>query len=347
MRRFRTHFFSHLLVAGLLTSAAFAGSKEDPHEMLSKSFQQADVWTQGPVKLVGKVRMPGPNGDLNLEYTVSWAGPDKWRAEWSAPGLTQITVLNNGKLSYVTNQPAPLVRAFQFEAALAALDGGNPAGPYSLPPLDYMKAKIDVTKKKVNGVDARCLAFGQPAETFCVDPATSHMLNAEGELGSFEYSDFVTVGATTYPQTVKVSYVKTLMEDAKLTVTRGDKFPDALFIPPDKSTTVDFRACADVDKNFSPPHLNKTVPAKMPDAAKKAKKYGVVWVLATIGKDGSVAKATVIGGDPDLTPAATAAVQQYKFSPYMRCGEAVEFQTLIVVPFAPAGPPPDLGTRAG
>lgn len=146
-------FFSLLLIAGLLAPAAFAGTEPDPRELLSKSFQQADLWNQGPVKLVAKVRMPTANGLLNLEYTVSWAGPEKWRAEWSARGLQQITVLNNGKLSYLTNQSAPWVRTIEFEAALATLAGGVPAGPYPLPPLGYERAKLHVSKKQINGTD--------------------------------------------------------------------------------------------------------------------------------------------------------------------------------------------------
>ncbi len=342
MTRFNKQVFSSLLVALLLTTAAF--SKEDAHELLAKSFQQADLWTQGPVKLVAHVRMPSPNGDLMLDYTLSWAGPDKWRAEWSAPGLQQVTVLNNGKLSYVTNQPAPLVRAIEFEAGLAALDGGNPAGPYTMPPMDWEKAKLDVSKKKVNGADAKCMAFGQPATTLCIDNASTHLVSADGEVGTFEYSDYTTVGSNAYPQTIKVNYNKVLMEDAKVIVTRGEKFADTLFAAPEKSTTVDFPTCADVDKNFTAPHLNKTIPPKMSDAARKAKKYGVVWVLAIVGKDGSVKKASVLGGDPDLNPEAVEAVQQYKFTPYMRCSQAVEFQKVVVVPFLPPQQPSDQGS---
>ncbi len=342
MTQFKKEVFSLVLVAGLLAPAAFAGSKEDAHELLAKSFQQANIWNQGPVKLVAKVRMPtGAAGDLNLEYTVSWAGPDKWRAEWSAPGLQQVTVLNNGKLSYISNQPTPLVRAIEFEAAIAALDGGSPAGPFPFAPQDFAKAKIDVSKKKINGAEAKCLAWGQPTTTFCVDSASGHLVSADGDLGTFEYSDYSTAGSTAYPQTVKVSYVKTLMEDAKVTVTRGDKFEDALFTPPDKSTTVDFASCADVDKNFTAPRLDKPVKAKMPDAARKAGKYGMVWVLSTVGADGAVQKTTVLGGEPELSAAATDAVKQYRFSPYTRCGQAVAFQDVVVVPFAPPpqGPP--------
>ena len=347
MIRITRQLLSYVLFVGLLTSAAFA-AKEDPHDLLKKSFQQADLWTQGPVKVVVHLRMPRPNGpDINLEYTLSWAGPDKWRAEWTANGLDEVTVLNDGKLSYMSTQATPLVQLVQFETAMAALDGGNPAGPYRFPPLDFDKAKIDVSKKKVNNVDAKCLAFGEPLETYCIDGATSHVLTLgtsvkNAEIGSFEYSDYTSVGSNAYPQTIKVMYANTLLEEGKITVTRGEKLADSLFKAPEKSTTVDFKTCADVDKNYTAPHLSKSVPAKASDAAVKAKKFGLVWVLANVDKSGAVTKATVIGGDPDLNPAATAAVQQYKYTPYMRCGEAVEFQKVVVVPFTPPAPIPQL-----
>ena len=84
---------------------------------------------------------------------------------------------------------------------------------------------MDVTKNKINGADAKCLKFGQPPTTYCVDSATSHLVSVDGELGTFEYSNYATFGNNAYPGTVKVSYVKTPMEDAKVTVTRGDQVP--------------------------------------------------------------------------------------------------------------------------
>jgi len=335
LAQFHKQVFCSLLLALLLAPATFA--KEDAHELMAKSLQQADLWTQGPVKLAAKVRLPRPEGaDINVEYTISWAGPGQWRAEWSAQGLQQVTVLNHGKLSFFSNQTAPLLWAMLFDTALADLDGGNPAGPYTVPPTDWQKVKLDTSKKKIDGADARCMAFGQPVETLCIDPATAHLLTADADYTTFEYSDYVTTGSNSYPQTVKVSFNKQLLVEGKVTITRGEKFADALFTPPDKSTTVDYPSCADVDKNFTAPHLNKPEPPKMPEAAKKAKKYGIVWMQAAVGKDGAVSKATVVGGDPDLTPAATTAVKQYKYTPYLRCGQAVEFQKLVVVPFLPS-----------
>jgi hypothetical protein len=346
LTRLSRHILSLLVLAGLLAPAAFAGNKETPHDLLVKSFQQATLWTQGPVKLTANVRLPKPDGsgDINLVYTVSWAGPDKWRAEWTANGLDQTTVLNNGKLSYLSTQPGPMVPLLQMESAIEALDGGNPAGPYTLPPIGVEKTKIASSKKKIGNVEAKCMGLGEPLQTFCIDPATAHLLTVDNSIdnvnfGSYEYGDYTTAGSTTYPQTVKVNYAGKLLEEAKLTVSHDEKFADTVFAAPAKSTATDWPSCADVSKNFTAPAVSKSVPAKMPEAARKAKKYGLVWVFAQVGKDGSVTKASSIGGDPDLTAAASDAVQEYKFSPYLRCTQPVEFQTVVIVPFAPSKMP--------
>jgi Gram-negative bacterial TonB protein C-terminal len=354
-------FYALAFVIALLAPLAFANLTEDPRELLSKSFQQADLWNQGPVKLVAKVREDNINGEAqNLQYSVSWAGPEQWRAEWSAADLQQITILNNGKLSYVSNRPKPLWSTIWVETALAALDGGTPAGPYSFAPLDYENAKLHVSKKTINGTEARCVAFGGPptgffskgyradlAEgfrhrptTLCIDPTSGHMLTADSDLGSFEYSDYTMFGSNSYPQTVKVSYMGKPMEEAQVTVTRGEQFPDSILTAPEKSTTVNMDSCADPATNFSPPRLDKSVNAKIPSAARKAQEYGVVWVLAMVDKDGSVEKTKVLSGPRALRTAATSAVQRYKYTPYVRCGQAVGFQQVVMVPLPPPPPTP-------
>ena len=365
LTRINKLFLSSVLVAGMLSAAAFAGSEPSPQELLAKSFQQANLWNQGPVKLVAKMRRPAANGqELNRQLTVYWAGPEKWRAEWSDPHLQQTTILNHGKLSYVSNRPNLPWSTIWFEAALAALDGGPPAGPYLLPPLAYENAKLHASKKKVNGTEARCVAFGEPKTTLCIDPASGHLLTAEGELGSFEYSNYTTVGSNSYPGTVKVSYLttslegedyfynngvaypqnrqviseKTPIEEAQLTVTRDEQFPDSLFTVPEKSTTVDFASCADLATNFTAPRLDKSVKAERPKAAVEAHTYGIVWVLAAVGKDGSVQGTKVLGGPRELRTAVTNAVQGYKYSPYLRCGQAVEFRQVVGVDFKPPAP---------
>jgi len=39
-----------------------------------------------------------------------------------------------------------------------------------------------LSKKKINGMDAKCLAFGQPTVTYCIDSATNHLLSVDGDL---------------------------------------------------------------------------------------------------------------------------------------------------------------------
>jgi TonB family protein len=348
LTRLSKHALSLIVLAGLLVPSAVAGNKESPHDLLARSFQQANLWTGGPVKLTVNVRLPKQDGsgDITLVYTVSWAGPEKWRAEWTAGGLEQVAILNNNKLSYSSNQAAPLIPLIEIESALAALDGGNPAGPYMVPPLDWDKAKIDNSKKKVGSIDAKCMALGDPLQTFCIDPGTAQLLTMGisvngAEVGSFEYGNYTTISSNTYPQSVKVNYATKLLDEGKMTVSRSEKFEESLFAAPEKSTTFDWPSCADVSKNYSAPEVKKAVPAKMSDAARKAKKYGLVWILATVNKDGSVTKAISIGGDPDLNQAAIDAVQQYKFSPYTRCGLPAEYQKVVPVPFAPPQRPGD------
>ena len=78
LTRINKLFLSSVLVAGMLSAAAFAGSEPSPQELLAKSFQQANLWNQGPVKLVAKMRRPAANGqELNRQLTVYWAGTGK------------------------------------------------------------------------------------------------------------------------------------------------------------------------------------------------------------------------------------------------------------------------------
>jgi hypothetical protein len=252
-----------------------------------------------------------------------WPAADHHRQQW--------------QVSYASNQPKPLWSTIWFEAALAALDGGTPAGPYLLAALDYENAKLHASKKKINGADARCLAFDDHQHrptTLCIDPASGHMLTADSDLGSFEYSDYTMLGSNSYPQTVMVDYMGKPMEQAQVTVTRDEQFPDSLFAAPANSATASFASCADSATNFTPPHLDKSVKAKRPEGYT----YGIVWVLAAVGKDGSVEKAEVLGGPHALRTAATSAVKRYKYTPYVRCGQNVAFQQTVMVPFPP--PPP-------
>ncbi|MGO9646811.1 MAG: TonB family protein [Terriglobales bacterium] len=75
------------------------------------------------------------------------------------------------------------------------------------------------------------------------------------------------------------------------------------------------------------------VEPEYPQAARERRVQGAVDLDALVGKDGVVEKFTAIRGDPDLAAAASVAVRQWRFKPYLRDGQAEAFQTRITVVF--------------
>jgi len=56
-------------------------------------------------------------------------------------------------------------------------------------------------------------------------------------------------------------------------------------------------------------------------------------LLATISKTGEISQVKVLSGDSQLTKAATEAVKQWKYKPYLLNGEPVEIQTQVSIIF--------------
>ena len=60
---------------------------------------------------------------------------------------------------------------------------------------------------------------------------------------------------------------------------------------------------------------------------------GSVELMATISKTGDITRVQVLSGDSKLTKAATDAVKQWKYKPYLLNGEPVEIQTQVTINF--------------
>ena len=70
-----------------------------------------------------------------------------------------------------------------------------------------------------------------------------------------------------------------------------------------------------------------------PQQAQRSGVQGSVTLSTLIGRDGRVQRVTVISGHPLLAGAATDAVKQWVYKPYIQHGEALEVQTTVVVNF--------------
>jgi hypothetical protein len=80
--------------------------------------------------------------------------------------------------------------------------------------------------------------------------------------------------------------------------------------------------------------VSKTEPA-YPIAAKEKGIQGAVWLDAVIGKDGHVARAHSISGNPVLVDAAKDAVMQWVYKPTLLNGEPIDVILKVCVPFIP------------
>jgi len=79
--------------------------------------------------------------------------------------------------------------------------------------------------------------------------------------------------------------------------------------------------------------LYKKVAPTYPPNAIRMRVEGAVELLATISKSGDITKVKVLSGDQLLTKAASDAVKQWKYKPYLLNGEPVEIQTQVTVNF--------------
>jgi len=87
----------------------------------------------------------------------------------------------------------------------------------------------------------------------------------------------------------------------------------------------------------SPETMEKRIVTKVepvyPEAARKASLQGLVVMDAVIAADGSVKRLRPLSGPDLLAQSATAAVQSWKFEPYLSSGKPVEVETTIAIEF--------------
>jgi periplasmic protein TonB len=88
-----------------------------------------------------------------------------------------------------------------------------------------------------------------------------------------------------------------------------------------------------VSQGVSTGLLIKKVAPSYPPNALRMHIEGEVELLATISKDGDITHIKVVSGNSQLTKAATDAVKQWKYKPYLLNGEPVEIQTQVTVRF--------------
>jgi protein TonB len=109
-----------------------------------------------------------------------------------------------------------------------------------------------------------------------------------------------------------------------------DSTPTPIFLP---KVRVVAPVRVRVSEGVSEGMLTSQVMPVYPQMAKVARISGNVVLEAVISKDGSVQNVRLVSGHPLLVPAAIAAVQQWKYRPYLLNHDPVEVETVITVKF--------------
>jgi len=88
-----------------------------------------------------------------------------------------------------------------------------------------------------------------------------------------------------------------------------------------------------VPSQIADQYLVQRVEPEYPEPARQQHIQGPVILEALVGRDGAVEKLSTVSGDPQLAAAATDAVRQWRFKPFLRNGSPEQFQTQITVSF--------------
>jgi protein TonB len=108
--------------------------------------------------------------------------------------------------------------------------------------------------------------------------------------------------------------------------------PAAANLPPTtkKSTASDL---IEVPEDFADDQIIHRVHPTYPKQARAKKLHGTVVLQAVVNKQGKVDSLQLVSGDAQLAQAAAEAVKQWRYKPYFRNGDPVDFQTRVTVDF--------------
>jgi protein TonB len=115
--------------------------------------------------------------------------------------------------------------------------------------------------------------------------------------------------------------------------TAGSSAPPPNLVGGEGSTPTPVLQSLNISQGVSQGLLLKKVQPIYPRTALTMRIEGSVELLATIAKTGEISHVKVLSGDSQLTKAATDAVRQWKYKPYLLNGQPVEIQTQVTINF--------------
>lgn len=168
-----------------------------------------------------------------------------------------------------------------------------------------------------------CLASGEP---------TLRVMSRRTPANQFVYSRILHYDGHTVGGSLKVSQVGNAQAAINVDILEPLENPDeAFFAVPSDAVPIPKRVA--ISGGVAVGLLDEKVAPEYPRAAKDTRTEGAVVLEAIIGKDGRIRDLKAVSGPQIFQGAAIAAVQQWRYRPYLLNGEPVEVQTTINVVF--------------
>lgn len=316
-----------LFVAVMLTGNGFGNSREKKEEKARELMQKAAELSQLGVadvppfhlyinfKLGGLVSGPGSG-----RYSWVSASPNQWRREIEFSGYSDIEVGNGGtiwrkrSLDFTPQSASWIHTLISNFAVLVLLDGEKVDGVY-----------------RESGLQCISLRSHREYRILCFNPSgTLRSVLYPDENTVYAYSDYKSFGQKLFPYILVVRSHNRVVVDAAVEDLDLERTLDSgLFQPPAGTERVP--GCL----NPTPGGLISSVEPNYPNLARSQGRRGSVYLSIHIGRDGSVTDPRVLGtAGGDLDEAAIAAVRQWKYSPFMCGGVAVEIEKAVTVNFS-------------
>jgi TonB family protein len=286
--------------------------------------------------------------DLDSQPTVQgsfdywWAGAKRWRTTWKREGMEESDWWLDGK-HYRTSSGGSrsyfernILSALEPELAKVAAE-------------DPAKHRLELEREQFGKEKLPCVRViakepGKPEvqhepwfyPTYCFDPKHPFVTTYSPGMGEtvtygrlVQFQQFLVAKSLTVYSGMRKGLTVTM---ETLEVTKGDD--EALAAPAGVTAeggAVDASKIPDVIVGSL---VKKTQPI-YPQADKSARRQGMVFLVATIGKDGSIQDVEVLSGpSKTMEDAALAAVSQWTYKPYLLDGQPTEVETTVNVTFS-------------
>lgn len=329
--------FCALFLAASSCLAAGSNSRQDAEALVARARALSDLTAKGspPFDLDATFTLYNlSGGQLSGVYRMIWASPTEFRWELLFPDHISVHVEHAGQAWQTSILPYTPYLIFQLERAVTF-----PSELETEP-----KERLGKIKKgEVGGVPEACTSYfvthphyRKPKRTFCFDPVSGHVIReVSGQwYSTLELGDYKTIGAKSFPQTLRVLQDGRLIVDVKVTsLIPDDAIAPSLFVPPPGVKPSPATRCESAD--IVPAHVLGQPEPRYPRYARENRISGTVVIYAEIGKDGVPRGFDVLHSPAEvLSESSLAALAQWRYAP-AKCGSSpIATQTSIDVNYS-------------